>query len=67
MLLKAEELRDKSIDELNAELKSLYADLFDAKMSLSSRKLENVSSIKEMKKSIARIFTVIKEKEGANA
>lgn len=63
MLLKAKDLRDKSVEDLKSELETLYNDLFEAKMSLHSRKLENLSSIKEIKKSIARIYTIIKEKE----
>ena len=63
MLLKAKDLRDKSVDELKSELKTLYNDLFEAKMALHSRKLENLSSIREIKKSVARFYTVIKEKE----
>ena len=63
MLLKAKDLRDKSVDELKSELKTLYNDLFEAKMALHSRKLEILSSIREIKKSVARIYTVIKEKE----
>ena len=63
MLLKAKDLRDKSVDELKSELKTLYNDLFEAKMALHSRTLENLSSIREIKKSVARIYTVIKEKE----
>ena len=63
MLLKAKDLRDKSVEDLKSELQDLYNDLFEAKMNFHSRKLDNVSSIREIKKSIARIFTVIKETE----
>jgi len=63
MLLKAKDLRDKSVEDLKSELETLYNDLIEAKMALHSRKLENLSSIREIKKSIARIYTIIKEKE----
>ena len=51
MLLKAKDLRDKSVEDLKSELETLYNDLFEAKMALHSRKLENLSSIREIKKS----------------
>jgi len=68
MILKAKKLSEMTVEELNNELNSLYEALFDAKMALHSRKLENISSLKEMKKSIARIKTILKQKEAtANA
>lgn len=68
MILKAKKLSEMTVEELNNELNSLYGALFDAKMALHSRKLENISSLKEMKKSIARIKTILKQKEAtANA
>lgn len=68
MILKAKKLSEMTVEELNSELNSLYEALFDAKMALHSRKLENVSSLKEMKKSIARIKTILSQKEAtANA
>jgi large subunit ribosomal protein L29 len=63
MLLKAKDLREKDLKDLKTELDDLYNELFEAKMSFHARKLENVSSLKETKKSIARILTVIAEKE----
>lgn len=66
MILKAKKLTEMSVEELNVELNSLYTSLFDAKMALHSRKLENISSLREIKKSIARVKTILKQKE-ANA
>ncbi|MDD9899152.1 MAG: 50S ribosomal protein L29 [Candidatus Melainabacteria bacterium] len=62
MILKSKDIRDKSTEELQEELAKLRKDLFDAKMSFHSRKLENHSSMREMKKSIARILTVLTER-----
>lgn len=65
MILKTLDLRDKSEAELNEELAKLKADLFQAKMNFHARKMENHSSLREMKKSIARILTILKEKQEA--
>ena len=37
MLLKAKDLRDKSVEDLKSELETLYNDLFEAKMALHSK------------------------------
>lgn len=63
MLLKTKDLRDKSVTELNEELASLKEQLFKAKMQLKSRQLENNSLLKALRTSIARINTLITEKE----
>lgn len=62
MILKALDLREKSEAELNEELEKLRKELFESKMKFHSRRLENTSSMRELKKSIARIQTVIAEK-----
>ncbi len=63
MLLKTKDLREKSVTELQEELSSLKEQLFKAKMQLSSRQLENSSLLGTLRKSIARIQTLLTEKE----
>ena len=65
MILKSKDIRDKTTVELQEELVKLRKELFESKMSFHSRKLENTSTINKLKKSIARILTIITEKEGA--
>ncbi len=67
MLLKTKDLRDKSVAELKEELASLRLELFKAKMQLSSRQLENSSLLGSIRKSIARVQTLITEGEKSNA
>lgn len=67
MILKAKDLVEKSETELQEELAKLRKDLFESKMSFYSRKLENISSMREIRKSIARILTILKTREGAQA
>lgn len=64
MILKAKDIREKTIAELKEEQAKLRKELFEAKMSFHSRKLENTSSIRHMKRSLAMIATLITEKEG---
>ncbi len=61
MILKAKDLREKSGAELKEELAKLRKDLFEARMSFHSRKLENTSTLRQLKKSIAKIETILIE------
>jgi large subunit ribosomal protein L29 len=65
MILKATDLREKSETELKEELETLRKDLFESRMKFHSRRLENTSSLRELKKSIARIQTVLAQKKEA--
>jgi large subunit ribosomal protein L29 len=63
MILKAIDLREKSEVELREELEKLRRELFESRMKFHSRNLENTSSLRELKKSIARIHSVLNEKK----
>lgn len=60
--MKAEELRKKTIEELEKILREKRKKLFELKLSLSSRKLKNFNEIKDTKRDIARILTILREK-----
>jgi large subunit ribosomal protein L29 len=62
MILKTKDLIEKSAKDLNEQLADLRKELFTAKMSFHSRKLENTSTLKQLKRSIARIQTILKQK-----
>ncbi len=64
MILKAKDIREKTVAELKEEQTKLRKESFLARMSFHSRKLENTSSMRDIKKSLARIATIITEKEG---
>jgi len=67
-MTKASELRDKSVDELNAELIELRRTLYEMVNSIKiNKKTENPNELKENKKQVARLLTVIREKELAEA
>ena len=57
------DLSDKSMAELNDELVAAKKELFNLRFQNATNQLDNTSRIKEVRKNIARIQTVITEKE----
>ncbi|MBU3840148.1 MAG: 50S ribosomal protein L29 [Candidatus Ruminococcus intestinipullorum] len=55
------ELRAKSVEELNEELVAAKKELFNLRFQNATNQLDNTSRIKEVRKNIARIQTVITE------
>jgi large subunit ribosomal protein L29 len=62
--MKPSELRAKSGDELNKELHDLLRAQFGLRMQLATQQLGNTSQIKKVRRDIARVRTVLKEKAG---
>ncbi|MBS0424149.1 MAG: 50S ribosomal protein L29 [Proteobacteria bacterium] len=60
--MKANELREKSLSELNKELINLLRVQFSLRMQLATQQLSNTSQLRMIRKDIARIKTVIKQK-----
>ena len=58
-----EELRNKSVAELNEELVAAKKELFNLRFQNATNQLDNTSRIKDVRKNIARIQTVISSKE----
>ena len=54
-----EELKTKSVEELNADLVAAKKELFNLRFQNATNQLDNTSTIKEVKKNIARIQTVL--------
>jgi large subunit ribosomal protein L29 len=61
--MKAEELRRFSTVELQEKLRELREELFNLRFQKSIHQLENPMRIREVKRDIARILTVMREKE----
>ena len=57
-----EDLKAKSVAELNEELVAAKKELFNLRFQNATNQLDNTSRIKEVRKNIARIQTVITEK-----
>ena len=60
-----EDLKAKSAAELNTELVAAKKELFNLRFQNATNQLDNTSRIKEVRKNIARIQTVITEKANA--
>ena len=60
-----EELRGKSAAELHEELGAAKKELFNLRFQNATNQLDNTSRIKEVRKNIARIQTVIAQKANA--
>ncbi len=59
------DLRGKSVEELNEELVAAKKELFNLRFQNATNQLENTSRIKEVRKNIARIQTLITEAKRA--
>ena len=61
--MKVNELRELSTPELQEKLAASKQELFNLRFQKAVNKLENPMRIKDVKKTVARILTVIKERE----
>lgn len=61
--MKINEIKYLSIAELNAKLKELNSELFNLRFSHATRSLANPMALHNVKKDIARVKTVLREKE----
>ena len=59
------ELNAKSVDELNAQLVEAKKELFNLRFQNATNQLENTARIREVRKNIARIQTVMTQKANA--
>jgi large subunit ribosomal protein L29 len=60
--MKATELRTKSAEDLQKELEGLLRAQFGLRMQLATQQLGNTSQLKKVRRDIARVRTVMKEK-----
>ena len=65
-MMKASEIRALSAEELAAKLADLKKDLFNLRLQLATNQLDNTNKITEVKRDIARVNTVIREKQLAD-
>lgn len=61
--MKINELRELSTAELVAKEKEFKEELFNLRFQLATGQLENTARLKEVRKSIARIKTVVRQQE----
>ena len=60
--MKASELKIKSVDELNKELLDLLKAQFGLRMQKATQQLNNVSQLGKVRRDIARVRTILREK-----
>ena len=63
--MKAQDLREKSVEELNAELLNLLREQFNLRMQAATGQLQQTHTPKAVRRDIARVKTVLTEKAGA--
>ena len=63
--MKASEIRELTAEELSAKLKELKTELFNLRFQHAINQLDNPHKIGDVKKDIARVMTVLREKKEA--
>jgi large subunit ribosomal protein L29 len=63
--MKANKLRDLTVEELVRKVDNLKEELFNLRFQMATGQLENPMRIKEVKKDIARAKTILREREVA--
>jgi large subunit ribosomal protein L29 len=63
--MKASEFRELSVDELEAKSRDLRGEAFNVKIKRSTGQLENTAKLKQLRRDIARVATVLREKSEA--
>lgn len=61
--MKAKDYRDKSIDDLLKEVSALKEELFKLRFQHATNQLENTSQLRLIKRDLARVQTIIRERE----
>ncbi len=65
--MKAEDLKGKSTDELTDELLALKKEAFNLRFQRASGQLENTARIREVRRDISRIKTVMRQNQSSGA
>ena len=58
--MKAAEIRQMSLEEMDAQLRTLKEELFNLRFQLAANQLENTARLKAVKKDIARVKTCMR-------
>ena len=59
--MKAKEIRELSVEELEVNLTELKKDLFNLRLQNATNQLDNPTRISEVKRDIARVNTILRE------
>ena len=64
--MKVVELRNLSVEELIEKKKDFKSEIFNLKIQMATGKIENPSRLKILRRDVARVKTIIKEKKAEN-
>jgi large subunit ribosomal protein L29 len=62
--MKAADLRDLTLEELGAKMKEVSEELFNLNFQHSRQQLDNTARLGQVRKDLARLKTVLREKTG---
>ena len=65
--MKAEKLRDMTVDELNLEETKLVDQIFRLRFQIAASQAENPAKVHLLRKDLARVKTVLRQKRESNA
>ncbi len=65
--MKTKEIRDLTTEELKKKVADLKGELFNLRFRLATGQLDNPMGIKDVKRTIAKVQTIIRERELKNA
>jgi large subunit ribosomal protein L29 len=63
--MKPAEIRDLSLNELQTKAQDLRSEAFNIRIKRSTGQLENTARLKQLRRDIARVETIMREKRGA--
>ncbi len=61
--MKAEDIRAKTVDELTTQLVDLKKEAFNLRFQKTTGELENTARIRKVRKDVARVKTILKQKK----
>jgi large subunit ribosomal protein L29 len=61
--MKSKEIRELNVEQLKQQLISKEEELFNLKIQLSTKQLENPMKIRDARRHVARLKTILREKE----
>jgi len=66
-MVKAEDIRAKTDDELNDQLNDLSKEAFNLRFQAASGQLENTARVRQVRRNLAQIKTILNEKKRISA
>jgi large subunit ribosomal protein L29 len=65
--MKASDLRSRTVDELSEEVETLAKEIFNLRFQRASGQLENTARVRQVRRDIARIKTILGERSRQHA